>query len=291
MKFFLDLEATRFSNRIISIGCVASNGNTFSSLVKPVNKAKVDSFITELTGITNEMLKDAPSADEVFNQLFDFIELNSDGVPPKYYVYGNSDADFIAHTVKYMTDTRACMCAQAIQGTLIDYAIEVKKFFKANSDMALRKVYMMIQSQTEYEQSHDALEDALMLQVVVEKMYKKCKPEDRDAICSIASQTKPSISRAPSVFVSWDNYTKWLAPTIGEFDPFVVKAVDQHSGQTKYFKDLRTAALWTIKYIGRNMSPKNSEHIERIEKAIVKASKDNRCRYNCFWEYCPVEGE
>ena len=29
MKFFMDFEATRFSNRIISIGCGAENGNTF----------------------------------------------------------------------------------------------------------------------------------------------------------------------------------------------------------------------------------------------------------------------
>ena len=57
MKFCLDFEATRFSNRIISIGCVAENGNTFYTLVKPVNKAKVDRFITELTGITNAMLE------------------------------------------------------------------------------------------------------------------------------------------------------------------------------------------------------------------------------------------
>ena len=75
MNFYLDFEATRFSNRIISIGCAAENGNTFYTLVKPVNKAKVDRFITELTGITNEMLQEAPSADEAFNQLFDFIEL------------------------------------------------------------------------------------------------------------------------------------------------------------------------------------------------------------------------
>ena len=44
MKFYLDFEATRFSNRIISIGCVAENGNTFSTLVKPGKKKKVDSF-------------------------------------------------------------------------------------------------------------------------------------------------------------------------------------------------------------------------------------------------------
>ena len=42
MNFYLDFEATRFTNRIISIGCVAGNGETFSTLVKPGDKKKVD---------------------------------------------------------------------------------------------------------------------------------------------------------------------------------------------------------------------------------------------------------
>ena len=54
MRFFVDFEATQFSNRIISIGCVAANGNTFSTLVKP-GKKKITKFITDLTGITNEI--------------------------------------------------------------------------------------------------------------------------------------------------------------------------------------------------------------------------------------------
>lgn len=72
MKFFMDFEATRFSNRIISIGCVAENGNTFTTLVHP-GKKKVDKFITELTGITNEMLEAAPDPDTVLPQFLDFL--------------------------------------------------------------------------------------------------------------------------------------------------------------------------------------------------------------------------
>ena len=32
MKFFMDFEATRFSNQIIEIGCVAENGATFQTM-------------------------------------------------------------------------------------------------------------------------------------------------------------------------------------------------------------------------------------------------------------------
>lgn len=287
MNFYLDFEATRFSNRIISIGCVADNGNTFSTLVRPVNKAKVDKFITELTGITNEMLVDAPSADEAFNQLFDFIELNNDGKEPIYYCYGNTDADFIKHTVKYMEDTRACICAQAIQGTMIDYAATVKKFFIAKSDLALRKVYMLIQAQENLVQKHDALEDALMLQTVVENLHDKCKPEDKDTILAMPSQRRPKEKKAPTLFQSWNEQTKWEANTNADEEHWMFKCVDQHSGQVKYFNDVNTAALWIIKYIARNVSPKKVEAVQKIERAVISAFENKKCRYNCYWEYSP----
>ena len=49
MRFYIDFEATQFSNRIISVGCVCENGNTFKSLVKPVNKGKITPLLTGLT--------------------------------------------------------------------------------------------------------------------------------------------------------------------------------------------------------------------------------------------------
>ena len=47
MNFYLDFEAMRFSNRIISIGCVAGNGATFTTLVQHRTKKKIDKFIAE----------------------------------------------------------------------------------------------------------------------------------------------------------------------------------------------------------------------------------------------------
>ena len=290
MNFYLDFEATRFSNRIISIGCSSDNGGTFYTLVKPVHKAKVDKFITELTGITNEMLDKAPSADIAFNMLADFIELNNtDGNPPRYFCYGNTDEDFIKSTVCYMSDARACMCAQAIAGNIIDYASTVKKFFVAKNDLALRKVYMLVQSEEELVQKHDALEDALMLQAVVQNLYDKCKPEDKETILAMPSQKKPQIStkKAPAIFVSWNEYEKWNAPTGGDENTWAVRCKDQHSKNYKYFLDFNTAALWVVKYIARNVSPKNVTAVEKIEGALAQACQSGKCRYNCYWEYSP----
>lgn len=287
MKFYLDFEATRFSNRIISIGCVAENGKTFYTLVKPGKKKKVDKFITELTGITNEMLAEAPSADQAFAQLADWFEENSSGIAPEFYCYGDSDAVFIQHTLADMEDTKACLCAMAIGGNLIDYAGVVKKFFVAPSDLALRKVYMLIQAKQELVQKHDALEDALMLQCVVENLEIKCKPEDKDTILAMPSQKKPKTKKAPSIFQKWSGQSKWEADTLANEDRWMFKCTDQHSGDVKYFDSVETAALWIIRYIARNVSPKSQEHRQRIANAIVAAIDNNKCRYNCYWEYNP----
>ena len=288
MNFYLDFEATRFSNRIISIGCVAGTGETFETYVKPGDKKKVDKFITELTGITNEMLVEAPDADTAFKMLYDFIEANSDGEAPAYYVYGNSDADFINSTLHHMSDTQACVCAQAIAGNLIDYASVVKKFFVAKSDLALRKVYMLIQEQKELVQKHDALEDARMLETVVAHLHDKCKPEDKETILAMPSQPRPQTGKkAPAVFQKWNSQPKWEAETGADESHWMLKCVDQHSGQAKYFNDFNTAALWVIKYIARNVSPKNADSVRRIEAAVKAAPQTGKCRYNCYWEYSP----
>lgn len=74
----LDLETTGLEpewNEIIEIAVLrVRNGNTtdvYHTLVKP--DEEIDSFITDLTGITNEMVADAPKINDVINGVFDFI--------------------------------------------------------------------------------------------------------------------------------------------------------------------------------------------------------------------------
>lgn len=292
MNFYLDFEAARFSNRIISIGCIAGNGETFETLVSPGDKKKVDKFITELTGITNEMLAEAPSADIAFRMLYNFIETNSDGDAPVYYVYGNSDADFLRATLRHMSDTQACVCAQAIAGNLIDYASVVKKFFAAKSDLALRKVYMLIQAEQNLIQKHDALEDAKMLEIVVSHLYDKCKPEDKDTILAMPSQPRPQMGNrkmAPEIFREWNkvNAPKWEARTLADENMWTVKCTDNQTQQVKYFDSFNTAALWLIRYCARNVSPKKAEAVQKVENAIKAAYQNNKSRYGCTWEYNP----
>jgi DNA polymerase-3 subunit alpha (Gram-positive type) len=87
-----DLETTGLNpvqNEIIEIGAVKiKNGEVvdeFSSLVKP--KQNISGKITEITGIDNNMVKDAPSFEKVFTSFVEFI----DGCP---LVAHNMDFDY-----------------------------------------------------------------------------------------------------------------------------------------------------------------------------------------------------
>lgn len=73
-----DIETTGLDSEydeIIEIGAIkvrnTKENGEFHSLVKP--KHRIDDFITDLTGITNEMVKDAPSIKDVLPLFVDFI--------------------------------------------------------------------------------------------------------------------------------------------------------------------------------------------------------------------------
>ena len=74
-----DIETTGLDpmyDEIIEIGAIKiENGKeveVFNTLVKP--EYEIDEFISELTGITNEMVKESPYIDEVLPKFIDFIK-------------------------------------------------------------------------------------------------------------------------------------------------------------------------------------------------------------------------
>lgn len=74
----VDTETTGLSpdfDEIIEIGILkVRDGNAvdqYSQLIKP--KRKIDSYITSLTGITNKMVKDQPSIDDVKQEIIAFL--------------------------------------------------------------------------------------------------------------------------------------------------------------------------------------------------------------------------
>ena len=74
----IDLETTGLDTRfdeIIELGAIKIRAgkivDKFQQLIKPLNP--IDDFITELTGINNEMLADAPAIDEILPAYISFI--------------------------------------------------------------------------------------------------------------------------------------------------------------------------------------------------------------------------
>lgn len=279
MRFYIDFESTQFKGNIISIGCVNEKGQQFKTLVRPPKGDTVSNFITKLTGITNEMLAAAPSADEAFINLFNFIATNGDDKAPEYYCYGENDVDFLRHTMAHMTDTYAYTLAQAMSANLIDYSKDVKTFFVSPHRIALRKVYNLIKEE-ETEQHHDALEDAMMLAEVVAKMKSKCRPEDNAVLAAMPKTEKPLHKKAPDMFLEWPN-NMWDADTKANSSNWQICATS--NGKTKYFDSLDTATLWAIKYITRGYSPKKQNDIEDVSKIIIHRIQSGKSYCNFKW--------
>lgn len=284
MNFFIDFEATQFSQRIISIGCVAENGERFSTLVKPVNKDKVNVFITELTGITNDELLKAPTADEAFEQFYNFVEKHNGNTYPQYYCYGDSDGDFIAHTVKYMTSFKAITFALSLQKSLVNYAALLKNSLKLNNPMSLRAIYYVLVP-TEQEQQHDALEDAEMLKTIFE--HSKELNKDKCAAAPLFPTIKPPKKKAPEIFVNWPNKKEnmFIVDTLANENNWSFYAEDVMNGKKKYFNTVETAVLWLMKYrpAGPGFSPKNPAQIKKIQSKINKALEKNSNYCNFKW--------
>ncbi len=161
MNYFIDFEATQFSNGIISVGCVAENGSEFYTLVN--TNHKVTPFITNLTGITPEAVQEAPSQELVFELMFDWVF--SMHTIPHFYCYGNCDKDFVKNNFKECKSFKARTMLSYLYTDLQDYSSEVKIHFGLCKNIALKKVADYYRGKEE-EQTHNSLEDAKLLKFV-----------------------------------------------------------------------------------------------------------------------------
>ena len=78
----LDVETTGLSpiiNELIEVSAIKYQGSekvdTFSTLIKP--KERIPKKITEITGITNEMVEDAPPVEQIMPELLKFVSYNT----------------------------------------------------------------------------------------------------------------------------------------------------------------------------------------------------------------------
>ncbi len=165
MNYFIDFEATQFSGEIISLGCVDENGRQFYSLVRPNRMSEITDFIVSLTGITTEEIAAAPAADKVFNSFLDWLD---HGSVARFYCYGDSDAYFLERTMCRLTSFRAQLGLSIIRASLCDYSKDIKQHFSLKHSIALKKVAGYYRGK-DVVQTHNSLDDALLLKEVYEK--------------------------------------------------------------------------------------------------------------------------
>lgn len=289
MKFYLDFEATNYTEKIISIGCTSETGSLFTCYVKPYRTSKpnevqkIDHFITELTGITNETLeKFGLHPDVAFNRLFDFILEEASNSIPEYYCYGYTDAHFIANTLKIMHDPRAITFATALQHSLINFAESVKSYLGIKNEISLRKAFILC-TKEDTAQSHDALKDALMLQHIATHLDSIDLADVEKIIPMTNNKPFPPKAKAPEIFITWENSLtdRWKANTLADETNWLIKCVDDN--KTKYFDSAETAALWCIKYFLKGYSPKKEKDVNTIKNRITNAIKNNKHYMGFEW--------
>lgn len=285
MKVFIDIEANQFSGHMMSIGCACENGETFYSLVALPKGEKPTKFITNLTGITREDLSTASSPDKVFNELASFLKNVSYEEPHfEFYCYGNEDPVFINRTIKHMTDFQAIILAMSIAGNLIDYSKEVQKYygnFKSNPP-SLHNAYSFVIAK-ENEQKHNALEDAMMLKTVYEKLFKISIPADGEKVYG-KPRVREEIGKKkeiPDYVRVWlnGNISKWKAPT-GNTGPEMLYC--KIGNKIKKFSSIEEAAYWCIVFNGLG-SPKKEDNFNRVAAKVRKALQDGKPYLTGTW--------
>ena len=282
MKFYIDFEATQFTNHILSIGCVSETGACFKSLVRPLDMKhhKLTRFITDLTGITKEDLEQAPDTNQVFNMFYQWWCNNWGDETPEFICYGNCDKGFVRATLNYVTDLKAIMILSLIHTHIVDYGPTVAKHF-GRSAVGLKRVYNLIKNEDEM-QKHDALEDAEMLKFILENLDEV--PADIDLP---PAQPKLGKTLAPEIFRNWPGHKhmKFEVDTLADENTYKYKCTDAMGIYTKYFDSLTTAALWVMKFLGTSgLSPKKPEDIERVKTVIQKAIRKGIKSYGFSWE-------
>ena len=300
MNFYIDFEATQFSHRIISIGCINENGHTFNTLVKlPSKQDKVNSFITDLTNITNEMLSTAPDPNEAFLQFKNYIDVNNDGIQNNYYCYGNSDISFIEHTISQMSDINAIKFAKELKNSIIDYSILVSQYFNlTNRLISLNSIYTYLINVTQLELQnhntyHNALIDATMLKVVANNLN-AINIDDIEVLIQISHEQKQfknmllfkskqqlkedTLIPIPDYVTLWNGQKKWDAEnTCIDKNNWKIKCKTNH--HIKYFDSIDIAAHWVIHYLTSGISPKSKNEIERVKNKILNAANSEKSYY------------
>ncbi|MBR2977664.1 MAG: exonuclease [Oscillospiraceae bacterium] len=191
----LDLETTGLDthfDRIIELGAIRYRGDAevtrFQSFVNP--GGEIPEFITELTGITNDMLKDAPPIEKILPVFLDFV----------------GDDLIIGHNVhfdvNFLYDNALEILKRPVSNDFVDTLRMSRRVYRDLPNHKLATVCEHLH--VPQPEAHRAIADCIRTQA--------CYVSMKEAVSS------GSVSLAPS----WDNYNgmaKTIQAETDSFDP------------------------------------------------------------------------
>lgn len=263
MNFFIDFEATQFSNSIIAVGCVSEENDEFYTLVN--TKHKVTPFITNLTGITAAEIESAPEPEVVFKALSDWIHriCPYEKIKPHFYCYGNCDKDFVKKNFKECKDFEAAAMLAYLYADMQDYAEEIKSLFGLCQHVSLKKVYDHYVKNNVIQQ-HNALEDAIMLKTVFENIQEN--EHEFDAFPEYRNQ-------------QFDNKLKNETPDIIDKTYTIYRMKSNQIVET--YPSLGAAVRWSYEQIPEG-EERNKTSLKKIARNIKRAANDPKKKYRNF---------
>lgn len=269
MKYFIDFEATQFSEEIISIGCKREDGETFYSLVQPID-SKITPFITNLTGITADMVKEAMSPDAVFELFYDWLLTDKEGVPD-FFVWGDSDVDFLRHTFRRTTSIKARIAIGYVTGSIIDYSKQFCKKIKADNCSLIKAYNVLVDASTE--QTHNALEDAMMLTKIYQFAENIPVTDLREKMAkAIVKKNNPK----DNVLKAWNHcdLSSGMVCIVRKKIPTIA------------FNNLSDAATWLINNKIQEDQRDKVSH-SNIQNKLFQAIANGKQYFGCSWKIIP----
>lgn len=275
MNYFVDFEATQFSNEIISIGCVREDGAEFYSEVRA--RKKITGFITSLTGITDEQNKTAASSDEVFSRFFDWL-MESPDERAVFYCYGSTDINFIKKNLDLTKNLKA-QAALSIMGTnLHDYSSVTRIHFGLVKNIALIKLVAYYRGVESVIQTHDALEDARFLKEVYDHVNSEFEVQGHPfpdyELGSVEIKEISSPQKSPR------NILKTLKHRVDMYD---------HEGEIleESFNNIGEARHYVIDHMGAYDQKRTDK--AKVENKIINANAKNTTYTGHIWRIVILE--
>lgn len=230
----VDVETTghdAINNRITEIACVVVRGGEiieeYSSLVNP--HQFIPAFISDMTGISNAMVFNAPEAEEVFTRVFEFFKMPG--------------AIFAAHNVqfdwKFVVETmKRCAIPHTEMAQLCTYKLAKRLLPKeSKKNVGALAQYYDIEISNRHRALGDAEATAKFLICLLEEAEKEYELETLEELLQFQNKRLPPTKVTATIQNRVEEYLIRLPNTPGVYKMYGAKGDLLYIGKAKSLKD------------------------------------------------------